>query len=300
MSRYRCLPCHSLCLWIFQAPYMVESHNEWSIYPVDGNSILNTCDMNLEHKAITNYLTIEAKLWAWLIPKTTTGHSLSYFHTPPALTSCFSKIPLNAEFPCPSWSSKLAFFQEVFLTNILWRFCLSLHNFTTLTILGELYELQSFSLCNIQISPFIYSSVSSSVLLSNTCNLSSFLKEGHRLMYLTYLMFCTLDRILTVSEPSDSYYFWVSKTGNYIWWYHRSIIPELSLSQSHFNLGKKKLTKCIYWTYKGTSSIQTLWGGSNFAEWQWTFPWLPGQNITCQHSAVFYTNIFYNFFTMSW
>jgi hypothetical protein len=42
----------------------------------------------------------------------------------------------------------------------------------------------------------------------------------------------------------------------------------------------------VFHLNKGTWWIVTLLFDSNFAVWQWTLPWIPGQNIRCLPSNV--------------
>jgi hypothetical protein len=51
---------------------------------------------------------------------------------------------------------------------------------------------------------------------------------------------------------------------------------------------------------KGTQSVITLQFGSSFAVWQWTFPWLPGQNISVDTQQFLCNTWFYSPVSSVW
>jgi hypothetical protein len=78
------LPSHSLFLETSKTPVFATVLVPYTILsqwrcmtasPVDGNNTVNRCDTILKHKATTNYMVVETKLWAWLTLKASSRYS---------------------------------------------------------------------------------------------------------------------------------------------------------------------------------------------------------------------------------
>jgi hypothetical protein len=85
---------------------------------------------------------------------------------------------------------------------------------------------------------------------------------------------------------------WLSTDDNY--WTAMFCHPPISLTLYKTHHGD------TFQTNRGTRSIVTLQFGSDFAVWQLTRLWLPGQNIKCRHATVSLENtvLFSTFFTV--
>jgi hypothetical protein len=121
-----------------------------------------------------------------------------------AILSLYSHLILDP----PIWRFPRGFSHQYFVALFLyihvWTIVSNLLCFITLTVLSWLCEPQSFPFCYIYVNwPLTMSSVDNTVL-SNRCDLVSFLKVRHKFMCLIYLMFC--NRMLMVSEVHNSNY----------------------------------------------------------------------------------------------
>jgi len=122
----------------------------------------------------------------------------SQLNPPPILATCFSKIHLKVILLSPSWSFKrwflITFLCIIFVFPFLATYpSHSVLDFTGLTMLSDLYELWSFSLCNCSNTYDLHSSVKARDLVSQPY------KTTGRIVVLFTLIFIVLERRWVIS-----------------------------------------------------------------------------------------------------